>query len=164
MRQRIFQMLLVPHFIRTDQNSMIRTETPSLPDPIPILILPCRTPSANNVARMQIPVQRLDILLHEYDRRRVLEAPIPPLIALLAIRSLVADICCFAELMLPFCGHAPRKYVPVIAPFGCWVVACSRGIVRGCIRVCGGGFGGIICHCDGCEARRDPKKREFGRR
>lgn len=135
MCQCVFQMLLIPHLIRTYQDAVIGTESSSLPNPVPRFILSRRTSPAQHIRGTDIPVQVVDLLPQEDDCRGVLKAPIPPFIAPRAIAFFMANVGVFSKSQLTFRRHPPGEDIPVIRP------SCS-GIVTGLRRILGQTGGG----------------------
>lgn len=161
MRQRILQMSLISHLIRTDEDAMIRAKSASLPNRMLLPILsnnpPRRAPATLHITPVQLAIQVHDVLGHETNRRRVLEQVVPPLVAVTAVPRLVADVCVLTECLLALPVHLAQQDVEVVRPSLRWVVARLRRVIvrvpcRHCralsrVGCCLRRRGCLRCHC-----------------
>lgn len=97
------------------------------------------TPGTDDVGGVDVAVQGGDLLAQEDDGRRVLQDPVPPLLAGLAVALLVGDVPRLAVVEDPLGRHGPRQDLEVIYPPFCLRV--KSGALR------------VVCH-DGGELGR----------
>ena len=115
-RQAVLQMSLVPDLVRADEDARSGVEAAALAMDLAVLGQPGRTPRADDVGAVQLAVQGLDLLPQEPHRGRVLQRPVPVLLAPLAVARLVRHGPRLPVVERPFLVYGTRQDLEVVHP------------------------------------------------
>lgn len=160
--ERVLEVLAVAHLVGAQQDAAARVEPAALAVHLAVLGEPGGAPAAHDVGRVQVPVQRPDLLPQEAHRRAVRKRPVPELLAPLAVGFFVD-----AVPLLPVVEHALGRHVArqdlevVDPPLGLRVEAGARRVVLDDGRKVGIGGGGGRRRC--CARRRGRRCCRFWR-
>lgn len=133
--------------VRADQDAGVGAEAAALAMDLAVLGQARGTPGADDVGGVDVAVQRGDLLAQENHGGRVLQDPVPPLLAGPAVALLVRHVPRLAVVEDPLGRHGPRHDLEVVYP-----PLCPR-VEAGALRVVCQDAGELGRICGGCRGR-----------